>query len=730
MKKNLTKFAVLSALLICLLCAFCACSGKYELSPGTEPDISQADTSLVQANTKLNKKNKITASGAISLYYDKKTASVTVRDENTGFNWYSLPTYISDKAKAVPCVVSLEVIYNGKVYFLDSQQDSLKNGGVTAEKRKNGITVTYNFKKSADDGSMLEYTVPVDYTLSDSNFYVSVNCAQIESGDTSKKAVLTKIGLLNFFGSSRLSSESDYIFVPDNCGAVIHTKAAGKSESEFSYKIYGGENGSVIGAFGMKKKGKNKKTKADTQNAFAAVIQKGGALATVSAYTKESSRGYNAVGAKFDITEYETATDGEKTYAAISDTSYEGEIKICYRFLTGNKADYSGMAVACREQLIRDGVLSSGSVRSDTELPFLASVIGAAKTGRSEPSILTSYDQLQDMLIYLKSKGFVNIYVNYRGTLSGGLEQKEIGKADFLATLGNEEERLELQNYISAQGMTLFTEAGYVTFSGASRTSAATRPDNSKNILETKNCFGITESRNFAAYSELEESTNSFLKFLRNNSVGAVCVCDAASVLYDDASSQATREDVKNRISEENAAISAHAKLMVKNGNFYALKNASMVSDMKLSTNYPESEAYECVPFTLLILHGTLDYSCEPINYSDDYSSAMLRCIEYGAVPEFEWCYENVSYGEENSEGMNRYSYSDWATEAYAFYEKANAVLGSLRDERMTSHYEVQDGLYCSEYGGTSVYVNYTDKDIEIKSLAITVPAGNFVRIN
>ncbi len=79
---------------------------------------------------------------------------------------------------------------------------------------------------------------------------------------------------------------------------------------------------------------------------------------------------------------------------------------------------------------------------------------------------------------------------------------------------------------------------------------------------------------------------------------------------------------------------------------------------------------------------------------------------------------------------MNRYSYSDWATEAYAFYEKANAVLGSLRDERMTSHYEVQDGLYCSEYGGTSVYVNYTDKDIEIKSLAITVPAGNFVRIN
>ena len=62
------------------------------------------------------------------------------------------------------------------------------------------------------------------------------------------------------------------------------------------------------------------------------------------------------------------------------------------------------------------------------------------------------------------------------------------------------------------------------------------------------------------------------------------------------------------------------------------------------------------------------------------------------------------------------------------YYTKANSALSDLRGARMTAHYKVQDGVYCTEYNNSSrVYVNYNDAPVTFNG--ITVNALDCVEI-
>jgi hypothetical protein len=47
----------------------------------------------------------------------------------------------------------------------------------------------------------------------------------------------------------------------------------------------------------------------------------------------------------------------------------------------------------------------------------------------------------------------------------------------------------------------------------------------------------------------------------------------------------------------------------------------------------------------------------------------------------------------------------------------------------MTDHYEVVDGIFCTEYDtGSMIYVNYTDSDYPV--MGAVVEARSYLRIN
>ncbi|MBQ6874298.1 MAG: hypothetical protein IJO24_08420 [Clostridia bacterium] len=735
MKK--TRLAI-SLLLVLLLTILTACSGgtssdRYTLSD----DVLSSEKISTYATTKtgFKKNQRIAASGLTELYFDETNFSVAVKDNSTGEWWYSLPTDFVKSADYAPCVLSLDVIYKGQRYYLDSQRDSVAVSTANSEKTENGIIVTYTFNLSLYDGKSAVYTVPVEYSLTDGSLYVSIDCANLCDESNPKDAVLVNINLLNFFGSSVKAKKNDYILVPDNCGGIIHTDRTGKDFENVSLRVYGDltGNNAMLGAYGMK----------TGDSAFVSIIEEGDALATVNATAATTSAGYNKVGASFAVTETETVPkNDEKTNVYVPSLSYGGKIKLCYRFLSGSNAGYSGMAIACREQLIRNGVLSSETVESTGDLPFVVSVLGVAAINESgKTQALTTFEQLHDMLTLLKAKGFNNLYVKYRGALAGGLDQAGIsGDMSFHRTMGSSQDYRELMDYASAQKIKMFFDVSYLTspYGSLSKSHLAKGVDGRTSVRSLTNVFGAEINRNMTTLSEIEVNVVELHKLLRNNSIKEVCIADSSDFLYSDYSSGATRNEVRNEIASANLSVSSSAEVMVAKGNLYTLKNASVVSSLPTATSYPETSSYESVPFIQTILHGTLDYSCEPINYTENYKDEILKAIEYGALGEFEWCYDapdtessesdETAEASEASKLADKLSYSTWANEVYAYYAKGNMALSDLRGARITDHYQVKAGIYCTEYGDTSIYVNYTNKSFEVQG--VTVPANDFMRIN
>ncbi|MBQ4604348.1 MAG: hypothetical protein IJB16_07070, partial [Clostridia bacterium] len=77
----------------------------------------------------------------------------------------------------------------------------------------------------------------------------------------------------------------------------------------------------------------------------------------------------------------------------------------------------------------------------------------------------------------------------------------------------------------------------------------------------------------------------------------------------------------------------------------------------------------------------------------------------------------------------DRFYYDNTINAAAEFYTEANEALNDLRDARITDHYEVEDGIFCTEYDtGARIYVNYTNTDFSV--LGVVVEARNFLRVN
>ena len=639
MKRLLRVKSAVSILLACCLLSvlLCACGGgkteKYTLS--SEIITSGKELSFSSCTTGATRSGKIASSGLLTLFIDRKTASPVIRNGKTF--WRALPKSVSRSSEEIPAVLSVEVINAGQRYVLNSQTDCVKNSLPVSRKTDSGVCTEYAMVLSAD-GKSVTVTVPVTFSLVDGSFFVSVKCADITTSD--EDFVVTKLRLMDYFGSDTGANEGDYILVPDNCGAIIDTYNVKSGFEKLSFKVYGDaeKNNTLLGAYGMKKK----------NSAFVAMIEKGDSIATVSADTVSDS-GYNRVGAEFEITEALIKSDDESETVYVSGNSYKDEIRLCYRFLEDKNADYSGMAIACREHLIRTGVLSADTVDSTSDLPFLLTTSGEAVSAAGKTTSLTTCEQLLDMLTYLKGKGFSNIFVKYKGTLTGGLSQSAIQKCEMLKTLGTQEDFEELNDYVSAQQMKLFFDLGFTSYTSVSAKTSDFARDLSGALctVEKTNLFDVTSKYGVASYDEIDDNVISLFPLTEKSVIKNISVNDASAFLYSDSENGATRDDVQSMIKTESASLTTIGELMVEKGNFYMLKNASVISSMPLKASVGETDFYKSVPFIPLILHATTEYSTEPINLGDDYHRAMLRAVEYGALPQFEWCYEEIESGEE-----------------------------------------------------------------------------------
>ncbi len=636
----------------------------------------------------------VSSSGLIELLFDKETATAAIRDKNSGFLWTTLP---SDSVEKEITSYALEVTLSdssGKAYILNSQDNSVAHGNFTYTSSVDGIAVTYSLALDKETGNKAVGDVSADtiraditilYTLSDGSFYVNVSMNSVILPESIK---LESIKLLNNFGAYEVSGSEDYIFVPDGSGAIIKTGTPDEDFRPLSLPVY--KNGQcLLGAFGMK----------HGENAFLCIIEQGDSIAVINAH-RNGETSLNCVNAEFNVK-----------------NEYKNEIKLCYRFLSGKSATYSGMATACRENLIRNNILSTKSV--DTEaghLPMIITLQGGYRNENNKYTVLSGYSQALSLMSLLKAKGVNNAYLRYNGLYNGANNGSSDKFDDFKKALGTKKEFNELYSYLNSQKFALFIDTDILTVKYS--LNGAVSSDGEIIRLEPGESFPEpTSAQTRLKISNLEKRVEQILRYSENVDFDGYALNDIGVDLYSDYSRKSYPEYAAHReIASQVPVLSASKMLMIDTGNFYAVKNADVITEIPVSAvSREESEAYRAIPFVQMLLHGIYEYSASGLNTADDTKTAFLKSVEYGCLPGAYWyC---TGYNEETDE---KFYYDKNINDMVSYYIKADMALSALRDARMTSHYQIQDGVYCTEYDNSiKVYVNYTDSTVTVNGVIV-----------
>lgn len=676
------------------------------------------DRSLYIDSIKRSDLRQIIRTDMVSLYFGESNCSVSLYEAGSGKLWRSLPEEYIDGA---PCVISVNVIIDGKEYTLDSQSDSLGSDTASYEITDNGVLVTYSFRRTMEDGTRLDLTVPAEFISIDGTMVAQIDCRDIAEKENSEGVILRSISLLPYFGSYTQGSTGDYILLPDGCGLTLDTSKYADKKESFSVNVYGadpsqnesGGAAAVIPAFGMKR----------GSTSFAAVIDEGAELATIKAERASKKSGYNRVYAEFEITPTTKNKDGS---FYVSKESYEGKIRISYRFLSGDNAEYIGMASACRELLIRSGDLVTDNIDTTGEYPFNLSLVAYGEAADSKEQVLCNFSQGYDILSALKAKDINNINLRYKALFDGGIMQENIAKTKINSSLGTADELQELCEYALSGSVTIYPDTRLISAdSKRGFSSSALSLSEEKSFVKNSD-FG-NGTFEFIGVNSIEDNTKAMLSIFRDSNFEGICLSDAGSVLYSDFTQGSThlRTDTANIIYAQSNAVSANKKLMTEKGNLYSVKYSSVIIDLPQFASYRKTANCSQVPFIQAILHGIADYSMSPVNLYSNTTNGFLKCVEYGGIPYYEWYHLDNGTEEEK----DKYFYMNSIAEAQLGYERMKNTFSDLRGARITDHRQVKKNVFVTEYdGSTLVYVNYNNKAVTVSG--VTVDAKSFIRVN
>lgn len=598
----------------------------------------------------------------------------------------------------------------------------------------------------------ISFTIPLDYQLTEDGLAVSIPASEIiERGG----AKLYSIALLKHFAAGN-AQETGYMFVPNGSGSIINFNN-GKGSFGYTQYIYGTdptvagytvvENTSTarMPVFGVKHE----------NNALFAIIEKGEALARIDAFTSNETTSYNNAYATFYVRGFELlsmfgVSGSQADLPLVEDDIYAEDLQVAFVPLSGEDANYSGMANYYREYLIEKGVL--GEKLANTQLPFFLDILGGANVpqnilGVTVDSVvaMTTYEEAGEIVDELNEIGVGNIKMNYLGWFNDGYYHDVPEKIKNIAKLGSKDDFAELGEELAEDGGALY---GNVAFNEVSYTSdnyilsqEATKYYNGKLVLlGSVNPYTLKRSTN-AKYEEtmytvlspryLMYYVENFTEEYKKYDVQGIALRDLGSVLSADKKRAAliNRQDALeitmaafDTLSEENA-------LLVQGGNVYSLGYTTEVVDAP-TTGSQYNLVDEMVPFYGMVIHGYINYAGEELNLTQsiDREELLLEAIENGACLRYVLTYENsdqIKYSGLNN--MYSVEYSLYMEEIESFYKEANNALKDVMNVAMVGHEILENGVRKVTYeNGVVIYINRGSEDVSVDG--ITVPAKWYVK--
>jgi len=531
---------------------------------------------------------------------------------------------------------------------------------------------------------------------------------------------LSKVYLYPFLGAARGAEIDGYMVIPDGAGSLIRFSETTRAQNMFYGRYYGTDVGMTgelpydprvttpipisYPAYGV--------VHGEGENAFLSTVEEGAAYGELHIHPSGVITNFNFLYSAFIYAEsYFQATNRSGAgVTVVQRERNEFNAVLRYRFLTGESADYVGIARAYQDVLIAEGRLCQMPIPPGENIGIHLEFLGGDKERilvwwRFIP--MTTVPQMREILADL---ALPNTEVVFYGWQPYGASSMPPLTVTPDGTLGSVGELVALADEIRANGGQLslyfdpqfafFDEPGYSPYT-----------DLAMAILNTE-IFGYNRLPGlYMTYESIERRYRSLAESAAAHAPLGLAIDGVGRILYSDHRDSASLNREEMRRAYQTLFADAPVRLGMYAPNDYMLGAVSAYYHIPIDDNgYIYTS--QSVPFLPIALSGCMPYYGSPLNFSSNREGDLLRHIEYGVYPAFFLTYEDTA-NMLNTPSIWMYSssYEQWGEDIRQTYNTINAVLAPVRGQRITGHTLLIDGVFMTTYAnGRQIVVNYLDR--------------------
>ena len=398
-----------------------------------------------------------------------------------------------------------------------------------------------------------------------------------------------------------------------------------------------------------------------------------------------------------------TADTVSKTYGTKLDTDLQRiDRQICYFLLRGDDADYSGMAVAYRDYLLREGILSEQKALKDMSL-FLTLFMGIKKEGAliNSDVTVTSYDDTREICGTLAEQGVSSLNVTLRGWSGGGYgAYPQSGDAN--SALGGKSGLAALNDFVGKQtGLTIQLETELLL------------TDKNRHIAVKGTSLPITdvtEKLFLLSPARVKQRLDTILKKTGKYDNLSLALSTIGTSVYPDYNK--TRYGTRGETVKAWETVLADPQVTgVRGGNLYALSSASYLYDLPDTCSYQQLTD-QSIPWYFMIMSGSLPYTTTAGNRTGDLIRMKLRWAECGAMPYFELTKSSVKDLRDTAyNSLFTSTFANWDEKVVNVYTEMKEKMAPVVSQKMKKHTMLGDQQVLVTYENDyAVLINYADE--------------------
>lgn len=677
--------------------------------------------------------DKLVASNSnFEMYLDEMDFVVKVKDKSNGYVWSSAAA--PDKMESLnfewqriaTSFLTAEYINNAGAV----SRSPLKHSNARAPeftRIKDGISARVEFYEA-------KIRLTVDVKLTEKGFTVSVLDKSIERLGQN---YLHKLYIMPFFGAALADDIPGYVMIPDGCGALIRfSKPTRQYLSSYNERVYGPDLGmkrpvslSFTGAqtdkmqltmplFGVAHGGR--------QNAFLAVANSGDAFMEIEVSPAGATTEFTWVSPKFIYRDQylQPTSKSGSSFIALQQKDNSVNAQMEYILLSGEAADYSGMAVAYREKLVSEGKLAKKTTGNTSTGIRLEAVMAEASKGLigNTTEIMTRLADVKRWVGELKNAGISNISMVLYGFEKNGVHGHKLDTTSIDSGVGNEKELAALNDILNSSGGQLILRKDI--FKGyrnqIDRSGLAYHIDGG--LIETlepkKPIFQELMYVNLPAMIQQVAGFGKAAPYKRN-----IALPDVGESLFSDYKQGRVleRDQMYSEIVKLlEAAEKNTEKLALYSPNSYAFKFADAVYDIPMKNSQYVYET-DAIPFIQMVLSGNVECFSPSLNFWTNTIDDTLKLIDYGVSPSYLLTQKPANrLADTNMNDIYSSRYEDYKSYIIKNYQMINNTLSKVRGKKIMKRVNPENGISIIEYeDGFSIIVNYNRKPFVYKNVTV-----------